>query len=590
MAGAYDFNVRIIEHNDRRALSISELSCMELLTTSAWVFDQSNHEIPWANTKAMHDYFRRRSLQSVSVPLLPEEADTMQLYTMVENDGYTVHITGPRNILLAGIRPEGSNDHGDGVVTLVVSPIKIIGSTGDSRNATLFHETSIADFYVPGKKIDIKSNDTPMEVIMRMLDNIANGINVPMVHAKLMHDVMCSGHDLNTPFIFAKSFNMSSGDNDRCKTIRSMMGLSGEIDADSPVLPLPPAAIDAPPPLAHAHAHAHVSIHACEHPDRQIHTKDTNKWSFDAMALDAKIGGGLLPKLFMKYVDDLGILKTLGIDRHKLLLFVAEIDNGYNKNNPYHNSLHAASVLHCTHMIMVKCNVAARLAAGDDELNALVLLAVFVAAAVHDFRHSGVTNKFLIESSSPLAILYNDTSPHENHHLAASFNIMRYAPHDFLSGLSKDNARTFRNWVIGMVMHTDMEAHFALLTRFKMRALAKPRWGSDKQDVTLVLQLVLKCCDLSHLSYDFDLHVLWVKRLQEEMFLQGEKEDLIGLAISQLCDRTKPGIITSQTDFIDFVAIGMFKQLAAEFPGAQRLVDGITTNQLRWAQQLPTEK
>ena len=155
--------------------------------------------------------------------------------------------------------------------------------------------------------------------------------------------------------------------------------------------------------------------------------------------------------------------------------------------------------------------------------------------------------------------------------------------YDFLEGLSKDDSRTFRNLVISMVLHTDMEHHFALLTRFKMRAMVKPRWGDDMQDVTLVMQMMLKCADLAHLSYDFCLHRAWVERLEEEMFRQGDREVTIGLPVSPLCDRTKQGITASQADFIDFVAMDMFKQFTDVFPSATSMLHGVMKNRAEWA-------
>lgn len=56
---------------------------------------------------------------------------------------------------------------------------------------------------------------------------------------------------------------------------------------------------------------------------------------------------------------------------------------------------------------------------------------------IHDYEHKGVNNDYLIRVSDDLAVLYNDRSPMENHHLAASFqllnseefNFMRKVPH-----------------------------------------------------------------------------------------------------------------------------------------------------------------
>ena len=48
---------------------------------------------------------------------------------------------------------------------------------------------------------------------------------------------------------------------------------------------------------------------------------------------------------------------------------------------------------------------------------------IYLAAIAHDFEHPGLTNDFLIRSHDPLAILYNDHSPLENHHAARAFSV-----------------------------------------------------------------------------------------------------------------------------------------------------------------------
>ena len=52
------------------------------------------------------------------------------------------------------------------------------------------------------------------------------------------------------------------------------------------------------------------------------------------------------------------------------------------------------------------------------------LFSCYLAAIVHDYEHHGVNNDFLIKTSDPLALLYNDVSPMENHHVAAAFLLM----------------------------------------------------------------------------------------------------------------------------------------------------------------------
>lgn len=58
-------------------------------------------------------------------------------------------------------------------------------------------------------------------------------------------------------------------------------------------------------------------------------------------------------------------------------------------------------------------------------MTTLEILAILIAAAVHDVEHTGTTNSFHIHSNSEFALLYNDRSVLENHHLYTAFKLMK---------------------------------------------------------------------------------------------------------------------------------------------------------------------
>lgn len=66
-------------------------------------------------------------------------------------------------------------------------------------------------------------------------------------------------------------------------------------------------------------------------------------------------------------------------------------------------SLHAASVLQMTHVLMHRGGLR-----GYDMVDEVAVLACLLAAAVHDFEHGGVNNDFLIKTTNELAVTYND--------------------------------------------------------------------------------------------------------------------------------------------------------------------------------------
>ena len=51
----------------------------------------------------------------------------------------------------------------------------------------------------------------------------------------------------------------------------------------------------------------------------------------------------------------------------------------------------------------------------------LEIFCLLLSAIIHDYHHTGTTNNFHIQSTSDLAVVYNDKSVLENHHVAAFF-------------------------------------------------------------------------------------------------------------------------------------------------------------------------
>ena len=81
----------------------------------------------------------------------------------------------------------------------------------------------------------------------------------------------------------------------------------------------------------------------------------------------------------------------------------------------------------------------------------LEVMAAIFSAAIHDVDHPGLTNQYLINTSSELALMYNDESVLENHHLAVAFKILQYPECDIFVNLTKKQRQMVRKMVIDMV-------------------------------------------------------------------------------------------------------------------------------------------
>ena len=111
-------------------------------------------------------------------------------------------------------------------------------------------------------------------------------------------------------------------------------------------------------------------------------------------------------------------------------------------------------------------------------------MAAIFASSIHDVDHPGVTNQYLINTSkkkiiyiiyllnhiqhksckfsksnyvsnhligSDLALMYNDESVLENHHLAVSFKLLQKKNCNIFMNLQKKQMQTLRKMVIDMV-------------------------------------------------------------------------------------------------------------------------------------------
>ncbi|KAJ3020338.1 cAMP-specific 3',5'-cyclic phosphodiesterase 4D [Thoreauomyces humboldtii] len=186
------------------------------------------------------------------------------------------------------------------------------------------------------------------------------------------------------------------------------------------------------------------------------------------------------------------------------------------------------------------------------------VLAFYIAAAIHDYDHPGVNNHFLIATSDPRALLYNDKSVLENHHCASAFKVMRRKGCDFAGGLARKEYRGLREGIVEMVLATDLAQHFSLLAMFKKKVLTSEGFDpiSTREDRTLLMQMLMKCSDVSNPTKTWPIYRTWIQRITEEFFSQGDKEKELGLPISPFCNRegAKSGDpSSSQKSFIEFI-------------------------------------
>uniref|UniRef100_A0A8C5FVU6 Phosphodiesterase n=1 Tax=Gadus morhua TaxID=8049 RepID=A0A8C5FVU6_GADMO len=278
--------------------------------------------------------------------------------------------------------------------------------------------------------------------------------------------------------------------------------------------------------------------------------KNVDKWSFDVFALNEASSDHALKFIFYELLTRYDLISRFKIPISAVVSFVEALEVGYSKHkNPYHNLMHAADVTQTVHYLLLKT--------GMHWLTELEIFALIFAAAVHDYEHTGTTNNFHIQTRSDTAILYNDRSVLESHHVSAAYRLLQDDDEmNILYNLSKDDWRELRALVVEMVLATDMSCHFQQVKTMK-NFLQQPE-GVDKPKA---LSLLLHTADISHPAKTWDLHHRWTASLLEEFFIQGDKEADLGLPFSPLCDRKSTMVAQSQIGFIDFIVVPTFTVL-----------------------------
>jgi len=271
-----------------------------------------------------------------------------------------------------------------------------------------------------------------------------------------------------------------------------------------------------------------------------------------------------------------GVLQAFNIPPAKLINFLSAIQSKYHMSNPYHNRIHASDVLHSCQYFMADENIAAMMTPLD-------MLILYFASAIHDFDHPGVNNNFLINSSAAKAIMYNDKSVLENHHVAASFLVLEQEDNNFLSGLSKPDYKQFRQWVIECVLATDLSLHFQYVSMFKAKMAQKDEFQpATKMDDKLNLWKVLvKCADVNHPSRPIDIHLKMSKMCFDEFFRQGDEEKRLAIPISPFMDRETTKMGSAQIGFIDFICLPLFEVVDSYIPITE-VIDNLKSNRNYW--------
>ncbi|XP_078790473.1 3',5'-cyclic-AMP phosphodiesterase 4C isoform X3 [Oryzias latipes] len=313
--------------------------------------------------------------------------------------------------------------------------------------------------------------------------------------------------------------------------------------------------------------------------------EDINRWGIDIFKVAEYSGTRPLTVTMYSIFQERDLLKTFKIPVDIFINFVMTLEDHYHSEVAYHNNIHAADVVQSMHVLL---STPALEAVFTD----LEILAALFASAIHDVDHPGVSNQFLINTNSELALMYNDMSVLENHHLAVGFKLLQEDQCDIFQDLSKKQRQSLRKMVIDMVLATDMSKHMNLLADLKTMVETKKVTSlgvlllDNYSDRIQVLQNMVHCADLSNPTKPLELYRKWTDRIMVEFFTQGDRERDKGMEISPMCDKHNASIEKNQVGFIDYIAHPLWETWAdLVHPDAQEILDTLEDNR-EWYQSM----
>uniref|UniRef100_A0A8C6UDD3 Phosphodiesterase n=1 Tax=Neogobius melanostomus TaxID=47308 RepID=A0A8C6UDD3_9GOBI len=343
----------------------------------------------------------------------------------------------------------------------------------------------------------------------------------------------------------------------------------------------------------HIPSHLTTPLSLNDIPPRIAQTMENeDSWDFDIFNLEAATMKRPLTYLGLKIFSRFGVCEFLNCPEATLRSWLQVIEANYHSSNSYHNSSHAADVLHATAYFLCKERVKQSLDPVDE-------VAALIAATVHDVDHPGRTNSFLCNAGSELAILYNDTAVLESHHAALAFQITtRDDKCNIFKNIERNEYRTLRQAVIDMVLATEMTKHFEHVNKFvnsinkPLGALEENGGNNDEESVKsiltspenriLVKRMLIKCADISNPCRPQELCIEWAGRISEEYFAQTDEEKRQGLpVVMPVFDRNTCSIPKSQISFIDYFITDMFDAWDA-FADLPNLMQHLDNNFKYW--------
>ncbi|KZT02979.1 HD-domain/PDEase-like protein [Laetiporus sulphureus 93-53] len=296
-----------------------------------------------------------------------------------------------------------------------------------------------------------------------------------------------------------------------------------------------------------------------------------------------------------------GIQDAVGVPLSHISSFLRHLRQLYRQGNKYHNFQHALDVLQATYHFLYRAGMVPPVSIllhsdarswkrhkeqQSDQLICCLseedIFVLLIAAIGHDVGHPGLSNAFMKNARTPLAVVYDDKSVLEQMHYSLILQIMRHNGLGFLLD-RPHSGPLFRKLLLGTVLATDLSLHAEFMSNFR-DLVAGQDVGEHKRKV-LVCQALIKCADISNPSRPYNVSKHWAAALESEWISQLMLEQHLHLPATVKPSANSLGEAKGQVWFISTFSRPLFELVTKGIPELGEFAQQCRENLAIWEER-----
>eukprot|EP01135_Chromosphaera_perkinsii_P006197 Nk52_evm14s442 gene=Nk52_evmTU14s442 len=240
----------------------------------------------------------------------------------------------------------------------------------------------------------------------------------------------------------------------------------------------------------------------------------------------------------VKYIfSQLGLVTAFEISEYKLNEFIRKVRDGYSRNH-YHNFRKAVCSTQMVYLLLSHGKLMGH-------LTFLEILALVVGAICLNIDHPGVNNEFVRKSNcvglycGGNTLELEDNHILEKHHFERTKTLLEKDSANILERLTDKEQTHFFHLLERCFVssHSDYDVS-ATIEKLGPKASYFDRHNFEHR--AKLVELIIVCADMSSFLRPFKVAKFWGDLLQEQMFIQGDREKKNGFPTSQFMDRNHP--------------------------------------------------